>query len=253
MDHSDSLSRRKFLEKAFTATVFAAVAPTVVLGKLSPALRKSSRGLLGLYTVSLTSYPALKEALGSVRLSVPGVSGKIIVTRLPEDTFVAVNEKCPHEGYRMKNLDTNALTFTCEAHGSRFTVEGDFITGSGPANRDLTKYTVTYDGADTLQIEIDGISAAPEDPSSISFLAPILIAPGSDRITVRYGLAGTAHVLLTIHSMTGTEVVRLVDDERSTGAHEASFDAGNLPNGAYLCRIDASTGFIDTRTFIIAR
>jgi nitrite reductase/ring-hydroxylating ferredoxin subunit len=253
MNHSDSLSRRRFLEKAFTATVFATVAPGVVLGKLAPTLSKSSRGLLGLYTVSISSYPVLQNSLGSVRISVPGVTGKIIISRLPENKFVAVNERCPHEGYRMRNLDTSSLTFTCEAHGSRFTVEGDFITGSGPANRDLTKYTVTFDGNDTLQIEIDGISAAPEDPSSISFLAPVIVAPGAGRITVRYGLAGTAHVLLTIHSINGAELARLVDDERSAGAHEANLDIGELPSGTYICHIDASTGFVDTRKFIVAR
>ncbi len=62
--------------------------------------------------------------------------------------------------------------------------------------------------------------------------------PFSNSTTLRYSLSKTMQVRLAVYDVLGREVVLLVDAQQRAGTHTVEFDAGNLPPGTYLARIE---------------
>ena len=62
--------------------------------------------------------------------------------------------------------------------------------------------------------------------------------PFSQSTTLRYSLPQPMQVRLAVSDMLGREVALLVDAQQEAGIHTAAFDAGNLPAGVYLARIE---------------
>lgn len=61
--------------------------------------------------------------------------------------------------------------------------------------------------------------------------------PFNPATTITYALPAAAPVLLTVYDVTGREVATLVDAFQQAGTHTISFDAGQLPSGAYFYRL----------------
>ncbi|MEM8488319.1 MAG: T9SS type A sorting domain-containing protein [Bacteroidota bacterium] len=62
--------------------------------------------------------------------------------------------------------------------------------------------------------------------------------PFSQSTTLRYSLPQIMQVRLAVYDMFGREVALLVDAQQEAGIHTAEFDAGSLPAGVYLARIE---------------
>ncbi|MFK7848688.1 MAG: T9SS type A sorting domain-containing protein [Rhodothermales bacterium] len=59
---------------------------------------------------------------------------------------------------------------------------------------------------------------------------------------ISFGVQETMHVRLSVYDMLGREVAVLVDGLQSAGAHEVSFEAGDLTSGLYMYRIETPQG-----------
>jgi uncharacterized protein (DUF362 family) len=57
--------------------------------------------------------------------------------------------------------------------------------------------------------------------------------------TIRYSIPHTAHVSLTVYTMTGQIVSRLVDRRQEAGHYEERFDGSGIPSGVYVYRLNA--------------
>ena len=57
--------------------------------------------------------------------------------------------------------------------------------------------------------------------------------------SVRYEVPTRSRVRITVHTLLGSEVARLVDGEVAPGIHAAVFDGRDLPSGVYVCRMIA--------------
>ncbi|MEM8486873.1 MAG: T9SS type A sorting domain-containing protein [Bacteroidota bacterium] len=62
--------------------------------------------------------------------------------------------------------------------------------------------------------------------------------PFTESTTLRYSLPQTMQVRLAVYDLLGREVAILVDAQQDAGIHTAEFDAGDLPAGIYLARIE---------------
>ena len=61
--------------------------------------------------------------------------------------------------------------------------------------------------------------------------------PFNPQTTIRFGLPEASEVSLVVYDLMGREVQVLVRGTLSAGMHSATFDASNLPSGAYMYRL----------------
>ena len=70
--------------------------------------------------------------------------------------------------------------------------------------------------------------------------------------TIAYSLPVSQHVIVTLFDVLGREVATLVNRQKTPGRHEVVFDAGTLPSGVYLYRLQAGP-YIETKKLLLAK
>jgi len=63
--------------------------------------------------------------------------------------------------------------------------------------------------------------------------------PFNPATTIHFNVAEPVHTRLTVYDALGRTVAVLLDGHCAPGTYTVSFDAGGLPSGAYLYRLDA--------------
>jgi chitinase len=83
--------------------------------------------------------------------------------------------------------------------------------------------------------------------------------PFNPSTTIGYTIASTGHeamgtrrVKLAVYDMLGREVATLVDDQKSPGTYQVSFDGTGLSSGVYVYRL-AANGTVATRTMTLLK
>jgi hypothetical protein len=57
-------------------------------------------------------------------------------------------------------------------------------------------------------------------------------------VTIKFSVAETSNVLLTVDNSYDTRIATLIDEELQAGAYQASFDASNLAEGIYFYTLE---------------
>ncbi len=71
--------------------------------------------------------------------------------------------------------------------------------------------------------------------------------PFNPQTTIRFSVPESAQVTLVVYDVLGRQVQVLVDGVRQAGTYEAVFEAGDLPSGTYLYRLETPQGsFVQT-------
>lgn len=65
--------------------------------------------------------------------------------------------------------------------------------------------------------------------------------PFNPRTTIKYQIKINSFVSLKVYDILGNEVSILVDEYKSEGSYEVTFDASNIPSGIYLANLSAGT------------
>ena len=65
--------------------------------------------------------------------------------------------------------------------------------------------------------------------------------PFNPSTTIKYNIPESGHVRLSIYNMIGEEVVVLENGQVEEGFYEKTFDASNLPSGAYLYKLETKS------------
>jgi cytochrome b6-f complex iron-sulfur subunit len=176
------MNRREFLENACVSGL-AVIAGTSVLSSLAiPTLKArtiAAGGGLREIPLRLEDTPELKEIGGMYVLEIEDLDKNILVARVSESQFVAVNIKCTHKGCKvtyktgspteemkddggMHKSKDNGPMFYCPCHESKYSLEG--VPFAGPAKKPLGNYEVTFkDDEVTVKIPLDEGGAAPID------------------------------------------------------------------------------------------
>jgi hypothetical protein len=66
--------------------------------------------------------------------------------------------------------------------------------------------------------------------------------PFNPTTELRYGLAKSGHVSLTVYDVLGREVAQLVNRDQSPGSYRVEFDGSTLPSGLYLYKLTTPEG-----------
>ncbi|MEO5928861.1 MAG: Rieske 2Fe-2S domain-containing protein [Candidatus Kapaibacterium sp.] len=247
-EERDLLPRREFLEKIFTASIIAVAAPMALLGKSVPTLSRKEGMLSGLYTLTLDQYPVLKDVGGSVKLVVAGK--EIRVTRASTTKITALSPICSHQGCTIGDFNASLMRFECPCHGSRYDADGKVLRG--PAPLPLKSYTLTFDGSNVIQVEVPELQSGADDIADRNtFLDGF--RNGNGAAVIEYGVGTATRVLLTLHTMSGVEVRRLVDAHLESGRYRYELNFSGLSSGAYLYRMETSDGFVASHKLIIAK
>ena len=76
--------------------------------------------------------------------------------------------------------------------------------------------------------------------------------PFNPSTTIRFALPRTSDVSLRLYDVLGRQVAEIVRGTMAAGNHQVSFDASDLPSGAYLYRLEAGV-HLHTRTMVLLR
>jgi Rieske Fe-S protein len=154
-------SRRRFIKTFVLGTASAIVAGRPWRGAFLAQAAPPDPDI-GLLKIRLSDYPSLFEELGSVRLGLNPMASDstgplgyfypILVNRGFGDDFYALDSYCHHEGWIVPPYDSFDGCMTCPHEQSKYTIDGTLI--SGPASGPLTRFNLTYDGDETLTIEV---------------------------------------------------------------------------------------------------
>ena len=110
-----------------------------------------------------------------------------------------------------------------------------YLTGNGQESKDfsINIENVTFGGAiDEVTGEIPMLYALEQNFPN----------PFNPDTRINFSLIESMHVQLTVYDMLGREIATLIDGPREAGSHEVTFNAGNLPSGLYLYRIQTPEG-----------
>jgi hypothetical protein len=76
--------------------------------------------------------------------------------------------------------------------------------------------------------------------------------PFNPMTTIKYTVGGNRGVSLIVYDVLGRELAVLVNERKSSGNYEVTFDGSGLASGVYICRLTAGT-FTQTRRMILLR
>ncbi len=154
--------------------------------------------------------------------------------------------------------DITDYAYRQKESGGNFTAYTD-IPESGPGEANARSYTVT--GLTNGLEYVFHVQAVNEHggglPEEVTVTLPSRVNTESEELptevvlwgnypnpfnpetTIRYALPQAGNIRLAVYDLLGHEVAVLVDEPKPAGHHATRFDAGDLPSGAYVYRLQA--------------
>jgi hypothetical protein len=183
----------------------------------------------------------------------------IAVTRVKEsgaDAFTAVSTLCPHEAEYQVTFDPLRFQFVCCHQFSSFRHDGTWIDPSDPDAADplapnfgrvkngLKKFAVSYDGANTVTLDIPSFGAEDEvrELDRLLVLEQNRPNPANKSTEISFYLPSTSTVTLIVTATDGREVARPVDRTLAGGVHSVVLSTEGFAPGLYLYRLDTKFG-----------
>jgi len=127
---------------------------------------------------------------------------------------------------------------------------------------ELIVYDTALSNTDRLAIEqyLDekyNVAVGIEDEQSVTIPKEFILNqnypnPFNPSTTIKYSLPEPGKVTFIIYDILGREVSRLVDEEKTAGTYEISWNAANLPSGVYFYTLKAGK-FVSTRKMILMK
>jgi hypothetical protein len=97
--------------------------------------------------------------------------------------------------------------------------------------------TVNYH--DPIRVDVGSVTSVTEEAVPTVFtLDQNYPNPFNPSTTIRYGLPQGDYVKIVVYDMLGREVARVLEGPQTAGFHEITFEAGDLPSGTYVYRLE---------------
>jgi|GEM_PF-4523159 len=75
--------------------------------------------------------------------------------------------------------------------------------------------------------------------------------PFNASTVIRFSIPETMPVKLAVYDLNGRLVRMLADNHQTAGSHEMLFQAGDLPSGMYICRLEAGSSIAERKIVLI--
>jgi hypothetical protein len=148
----------------------------------------------------------------------------------------------------------NGPLFECKkGHGSLYTADG--IYNWGVSKKNLERYITTFDGIDTLSIEIpaivdvDSFNEIPE----LSYLSQNFPNPCTNFTEFKYGLEKPSYVKLSVHDINGNELEIMTDSFISEGNYSCHLPLHDYQSGNYFFRMVINNALNFTKAFTVTK
>jgi hypothetical protein len=109
----------------------------------------------------------------------------------------------------------------------------------------MSEIEIVGDGAGLVSVQPRDVPSLPNDFA----LYPNYPNPFNPSTTFKFNLPAAEHVTIRIYSITGREIVTLVDGLISQGVHELRWTPNGIASGVYFCEMHAGR-FTETRKMI---
>jgi flagellar hook assembly protein FlgD len=76
--------------------------------------------------------------------------------------------------------------------------------------------------------------------------------PFNPTTTFRYSIPQTSKVVIKVYDILGNEVATLMDEEKSVGTYELTWNAASLSNGIYFYQLKAGD-YVSTKKMILLK
>lgn len=157
-----SVSRRRFVKTFALGTASSVLFGNVWRASVLADITPSGPGKL---KIKVSDYPALGVDFGSVRIGfnplevlsptgvdIDGPLFPVLINHHSSNLFYAMSTRCNHAGLVVSPFYEEDGCATCPHEQSKFAIDGTLV--DGPATADLDRYPLTFDGVDTLTIEV---------------------------------------------------------------------------------------------------
>ncbi len=149
--------------------------------------------------------------------------------------------------------NVRSYTVTGLTNGLEYTLEVRAENGSGGGTPARTTVRLPLSGSQS------SVAGRPTSVNTEREELPAEVAllgnypnPFNPETTIDYELPRTSEVSLTVYDLLGHETAVLVDGLQSAGRHTVRFDAGNLPSGPYVYRLQTEDKTV-ARTMILVK
>lgn len=102
-----------------------------------------------------------------------------------------------------------------------------------------------------LGIKVHEASLVSAEVPTETLMEPAYPNPFNPVTTIRYALASATKVQLVVYDMLGRVVETLVDGVQQAGRYDVSFDAGHLPSGLYLYRLETEKAHFSNTMLLV--
>jgi Rieske Fe-S protein len=164
MNLFEDQSRRRFIKTfvfgAATAGLCGRAWRGTFLAEAAPLPAGANAGIL---KIKISDYPSLQEEFGSIRLGFNPINSDssgplgffypVLINHGSGDEYYAMDSGCPHAGYVVPIYDPFEGAMICPGHQSHYAIDGTVWDGQ-ESSSSLTRLNLTYDGDDTLTIEV---------------------------------------------------------------------------------------------------
>lgn len=109
-------------------------------------------------------------------------------------------------------------------------------------------------GANFPVVVMDNPVTIDDDISPVQFhLSQNYPNPFNPTTTINFQIPEISFVTLKVYDVLGSEIIKLVNEEKPAGTYQVNFNAAQLSSGVYIYRLQAGRSFIETKKMILLK
>jgi Secretion system C-terminal sorting domain len=179
-------------------------------------------------------------------LILPGFGYFLCGRSFGEAQWVVSNE---YNGGMMLGTTDGGITWTQQIIGTTNPLWGVVFADA------LTGWAVGDNGT-ILHTTNGGVTSVKEEQTNVLptefMLSQNYPNPLNPSTKIRYSVPRSSNVMIKVFNILGAEIETLVNEEKSAGTYELTWNAANLPSGVYFYRIQAGS-FVATKKMMLLK